>query len=169
MVARSPFREDGIWQAKHKKVRSQLGISPDFRPWTEAPSGQRPKLEGVTDNARYRDTIDIAWAAALMKNPMSPLPFYVNFSQCPTRKPWSSALRCLTTSTKVYDFARDKVLSSEELLLLQGIPAPDLKLHMFSESSLLHAVGEAMFCPCIGAIMLGVYLNPHAPWWQTSG
>ncbi len=150
-------------------MRSEIGKSPGYRPWTEPASGPRPKLEGVVDNARYRDCIDIAWAVALERNPENPLPWYVCYSQCPTRKPWSSSLRCLTTSSRIYDFARDKVLSSEELLLLQGFPAPDLKLDMFTESSLQHAVGEAMFCPCIGAVLLGVYLNPRAPWLQTIG
>jgi hypothetical protein len=154
------------WMKKHKTVRSAAGISPNFRPWTEPPAGTpSPALRGVPNNPRFRDCIDIAWAHALKKPEAERLPLYCNFSQCPSRKPWSQSIRCLTTSTKYYDFSRDTVISPEETLLVHGFPAPELSLDMFSEKDLVHAVGETMSLPCVGAIMLGLFLNPCAPWW----
>ncbi len=158
----------GKWITKHLLARSHLGVSPQFRPWTQPPAGTSvPELRGVPDNPRYRDCIDIAWAVALQKPEAQRLPLYCNFTQCPSRAPWSQKLRCLTTSTKYYDFQRDTVICPEETLMLQGHPATDLRLGMFSKSTLVHAVGEAMSCPCVGAIILGMYLNSRAPWWAT--
>ena len=161
-----PCEDDGLWEKKHEQFRSFAKIPPSSMPWTQPLSGTPPTLQGVPNNVRYHDCINIAWAVALKREPDDRLPLYVNFSQCASRAPWSRHIRCLTTSSKVYDFSRDKVLTVEETLLLQGIPAPDLNLTMFNEGSLAHAVGEAMCCPCVGAIMLGFYLNRFAPWWE---
>ncbi len=64
----------------------------------------------------------------------------------------------------MYDFERDAVISAAEAMLLHGMPAPDLRLDMFSCSTLATAIGECMAGPSIGTILLAVFLNDLAPW-----
>ena len=108
--------------------------------------------------------INIAWASRPAKH--LKLPYYVNISQCPSRAQWASDLKCLTTSSRVYDFGRDCMISATECAMLQGIPACEVDFSMFSNAALFNATGSAMCAPCIGTIMLTVWLNPEAVWWK---
>jgi hypothetical protein len=153
------------WVDKHKRVRSALGVSPGYNPWTEPQDGRpRPTLRGVPPNKRYVDTINLAWAS---RPPESrSLPFFVNFSQCPTRSPWGPHMKTLTTSSKVYDFKRDRVFTPFECLLFHGFPVNKLDFTMFEQTKLMDATGEMMSCPCLGSVLLGIYLNSNGPWWR---
>lgn len=153
-----PLYELG-WKMLSAKMRSQLNMSPNFRPWTSDP-GHR--LVGVPPSLRMRDCIDIAWAAG----PQS-FPFHVDISQCVSRKKWSVEGQCLTTQSLVYDFEHDQVWSPTCLLALQGLPVGDLKLDTLSSVELKDLAGEGMFVPCLAMIITGVFLNVHAPWWET--
>ncbi len=154
------------WQKKHLKLRSQWGTSPSYQPWTQ-PNGNRPKprLTNVPPNPRFVDCINLAWAAR-PKSQRS-LPWFCNYTQCPTRTPWGPTIKTLATSSRVYDFGRDCSVSASEAMLLQGYPIDALDLTMFKkQGALFRAVGEGMTCPCIGSLVLSVYLNPMAPWWR---
>jgi hypothetical protein len=64
----------------------------------------------------------------------------------------------------MYDFERDAMVTAPELMLVHGLPSPDLDLSMFSNASLMVAVGESMSAASIGTVMLAIYLNELAPW-----
>jgi hypothetical protein len=153
------------WKDKHKLVRSKLGVSPTYKPWTERKSGP-PGLLGVpADNPRYLDCLDLAWSSRKAK--CRSLPFYCDYSQCPTRSPWGESIRTFTTSSRSYDFQRERVVSPVEGLALHGVPVHSFDWTMFkSESMFFTALGESMSCPCVGSILLSVYLNRSAPWWR---
>ena len=155
---------DEKWQDNHKVVRATLGISPSFKPWTQAP-GTPPRLSGVPDSARMRDLIDIAWSSRHRKH--RTLPFYCDISQCASRMKWGTELGCMTTSARIYDFGQDKVLSSFDMFLLQGLPAREMHFVEGSHRQLYKLAGEGMFCPSVSMLMLAVRLNPLAPWWAT--
>jgi site-specific DNA-cytosine methylase len=166
-TAKIRAESDG-WKDKHKQMRSKFGISPTHRPWTAPSSGVRPELKGVPHNARFTDCLDLAWASRKVR--LRSLPFYCDYTQCPTRTPWGPVLRTFTTSSRTYDFQRDRVVSPTEGLALHGFPIYKYDWTMFkSESSFYTALGESMSCPCVGSVLLAVYLNRHAPWWQRGG
>ncbi len=163
-MASGRSKEKGDWHNKHLAVRAKLTVSKDYRPWSCPRGKPAPLMEGVPNNPRYVDVLDIAWSSRKPK--LRTLPFFCNISQCPSRAPWGTELKCLTTSSRVYDFSRDRLITAPEAMLLQGHPACDLDLSMFASGTLFTAVGEAMAAPSIATVMLAVYLNPLAEWWQ---
>jgi hypothetical protein len=155
------------WVDKHRRLRTQMKLSPTYSPWTRPPaSGARrpPLLTGVPANRRFADVINIAWASRPIER--RTLPFFCNYTQRPTRTPWGTSIKTLTTSSRVYDYGRDRTITPAEALLLHGHPVLEMDLSMFSASSLFHSVGESMCCPCVGSLLLAFYLNPHGAWWK---
>jgi hypothetical protein len=114
----------------------------------------------VPPSKRMREALDIAWAAG-----PKTFPLYIDLSQCISRKKWGSEGFCLTTTSLIYDFEMDQVWSPKAHLALQGHPVTDLSLEGFSQSDLKDLAGEGMFIPCVGMLMLAIFLNPHSPWW----
>ena len=111
--------------------------------------------------------LDLAWGS---RPPGSgTLPWYCDVSQCASRSPWGSSIGCLTTSSRFYDFSRDCVINGLEAFQLQGFPATAMEFEGLSAAQLFNLSGEGMSCPCVGMVMLAVFLNPLAPWWVGSG
>lgn len=86
-------------------------------------------------------------------------------SQCVSRRPWGASVTCLTTCTELYSFRREGFVSGSGLLALQGIPTevPTGELDSAEKANL---AAEAMFAPNIASLLLGVFLNRAAPWWE---
>ncbi len=155
----------GKWTRKHLEVRAKLGISTEHQPWTRpSDSSRAPRMVGVPCNPRYYGAIDLAWASRKPKH--RSFPYYVDISQCPTRAKHGEDIKCLTTSARVYDFRRDRIVCAPEAMQLQGLPAPDLQLGMFRSAALFSAVSEAMAAPSVASLLLAIYLNPLATWWS---
>ena len=148
------------WVGLSKQVRSKMGISPTYSPWTS--TGKL--LTGVPKSKRMLDAMNIAWASRPV--PERTLPVYMDLPQCVRRKTWGPAVPCLTRSTILYDFASDQVVPTAGLLALLGFPVSDLDLSGLSESDLADLTGEGFFLPCVGAILASIFLNPAGPWWH---
>ena len=149
------------WESIHKKLRAQLRLSPKYRPWTE--QGEK-KLAFVPQSPRMREAIDLAWPSRLVGS--RPLPFFIDLSQCASRRRWGQMLPCLTTSSVFYSYEDDRVLSKEAHLILQGFPVDDLVLTGLTPSNVGDLAGEAMSLPCLATILIAVVLNPAASWWN---
>ena len=150
------------WVDKHKIVRARLGLSANYRPWTQPAVGEPPKLLGVR-SATAREVLDLAWASRPKEG--RTFPFFVDISQCATRATWGPTLGCQTRSTRIYDFEQDRVLNVMDMLLLQGLPSTSMAMCNSRETEAHLFAGEGMFIPCLASIVLGIYLCPSAPWW----
>ena len=151
------------WEQTHKQYRAKMKISPDDRPWTAAGK----LLRGVPPSPRMREAIDLAWSS---RPPAErTLPFYLDLSQCITRKRWSAkGGLCLTTGALYYDYRHDTVWPQESHLALQGLPMKDIEISFLTPAQCADLAGEAIFLPCMATLMAGIFLNPFAAWWSES-
>ena len=107
------------WRHLTLKVRSDLGIPADARPF----QSRRQTRLVASMSARQRDVLDVAEAVRLYRRiPLAG--FYCDISQCVTSKPWGS-LGVLCTSSVVYDFEHDCMLSELGMLAAQGYPVAE--------------------------------------------
>ena len=184
MPLQDPLLASGVWVDLSIKMRAIFSMSPKHCPWTgfaqsssasgsaQSNSAQTgcacralPRLAGVGDSRRVRELLDIAWGSR--PHGQRTYPFYADYSQQVDRKPWGVAPPCLTTSTALYSYKADAVVTGTGLLALQGMAVSDVPaLTSLSDKDKTDLAGEAMFVPNVATILLAVFLNPESPWWS---
>ena len=90
--------------------------------------------------------------------------------QCIQRGPWGGC-DCLLTGSMVYSYELDCVMTPEHHVAINGMPSGlnfEFKSMPGSDSGVRQLAGEALSCPCISIILMGLYCNDLAPWWQGS-
>eukprot|EP00959_Pyramimonas_sp_CCMP1952_P475295 9504103-Pyramimonas_sp.AAC.3 len=142
-------------------------------------------LRGVPCRPNIHDILDCAWAArmsTMRKNnrrkstdlgldaPADMVAagrkgWFANISQSVARSPWKEGTGTMLTSSMLYSFEMDYVLSGSDMMRLQGWPAITDLSH-FSSNQLRKLSGEGFSLPCIAAILYPFYLCPTMPWWQ---
>ena len=91
---------------------------------------------------------------------------WANPSQSVSRKPWSVGKPATTTtSSELYSFEHNAVLSGNATLTAMGHPSNSAPRGKFSERSLRCFAGESFSVPIVAMITHAIYVNPHAPWW----
>ncbi len=112
-----------------------------------------------------RDLIEIAWASRRPKRRV--LPFFADLSQCASRQVWGSQVSTLATSARIFDFALQRLLDHNEILVLQGYAPSMVRIPpRVSQSNLAHAIGNGMFLPSLAKYLVSVFLMDTAPWWR---
>ncbi|CAE7321342.1 unnamed protein product [Symbiodinium sp. CCMP2592] len=145
----------------------------DMKPWT-------PHMQGVglPKSQRVLEVLDLfAWQALLQRTTASValrMSFadkktmlqdaYVDVSQnpkfCSVNSP-GKPVGCLTTSTILYSYGRDRVLIPQEYMLLQGhrrgykLPA--------SGNQVRQLAGEGICLPVLGVVIWAMYLVKGLP------
>lgn len=91
---------------------------------------------------------------------------YADVSQNPVRSPWTGSqgiTHCLTTSSLLYTFARQRVVLPIELMYFQGhsreIRIPPGML----QASLRDLAGEGMCLPCLGTLIYSLFVTQLLP------
>ena len=144
-------------------------MSPGHQPWTK-PKGERapPQLIGVPRSVRSVDVLNIAWGSRPAKR--RKFPWYCDYTQCISRKSYGPTAKCLTKTTRVYDFKRDTIILPGEAWQMQGLPTPGTAelLCDLEATPMFKLAGQGFFCPSIGTILLALFLNPEAPWWPAT-
>ena len=166
------------WQRESQEMRQQLGVSSECRPWTGRASFQGlglPKTDRILDlldlftikrckdaNHSLRDNLEEFMAGQ-----------YMDVSQSLHRKAHTNAQGCnhaLTTSSLLYSFTRDSVVTGRELLLFHGQPRSlSLPVDM-AESQIMQLAGEGMTIPSLASVLWCVFLCrqfPDVPWHET--
>ncbi|CAE7034324.1 unnamed protein product [Symbiodinium sp. CCMP2592] len=90
---------------------------------------------------------------------------YLDLSQSVSRNAHTNKFgisHCLSTSSLIYSFARDSVLTGRELMLIQGQPKT-LSLPDLSESVIGQLAGEGMALPCLASVIWCIYLTKQFP------
>lgn len=159
------------------KARDQLGMAAAAKPWTGRPETQ---LRGLPEHAeRVKDLLDIAyWEHRAAQGDMASgdacpekvvAGLWANISQDVSRCPWCvGSIPTFTTSSEMYSFTHDCVLSGHAHLRLMGYPDSASMEGDFREKELKQFAGEAFSVPCISLVLNAYYLNPWAPWWRNS-
>jgi hypothetical protein len=156
------------WTKDSQFTREQLEVSRHWCPLTERKP--KPKLSGSTPSPRVLDVLNVAECVRL-KRGLGKEDFYCNFTQSVLRAPWG-AMRCLCTSTFVYDFERDRVLCPLEHLALQGLPTRHIAEKLasigedYTDREFAKLSGQGFFIPSIGSVLMAFFLNFDSPWWS---
>ncbi len=155
------------WRAISVRTRTSLGQSSSYKPLTA--SGYEfcsiPK-----HRERIKDCLEVGVATLDPKTRSSVLAsgFYVDTSQCVSRKRWSTFIKTLCQGTTFYDVHQQRYLTGMEHLALMGWPLELLsKFEGLSEHRIRSVAGEGMFAASIAAVLLAVILNPHGRWWAS--
>ena len=153
------------WKFHSATVRSRLGMAPSSAPWTKPKGKPGPLMSGVSKTSRALDILDVAWGSRPKAE--RSLPFFVDLSQCVSHRPWGTSPPCLATSTCLYDYSADGMVTSAGKLALQGWPVAETAALQAaqSETSLGDLAGEAMFLPNVASLLLAVFLSRDGPWW----
>jgi hypothetical protein len=142
------------------KLRSELGISDTYKPWTST-----NRILGFSATPRNLESLDVAWAARDVDE--RTLPWFCDLNPDISRKPFGNSLGALLQTSRVYDFARKTIISAPECVLLHGMPAGELVYPpQLTPRKLYAMVGESLHSPSVGTVILSLFLNSHAPWWN---
>ena len=61
--------------------------------------------------------------------------------------------------------SRECIFPVLEHLLLQGF-SQELEYRVLTEQKRRECAGDSMFLPTVASVLLAVFLNPMAPWWE---
>ena len=142
--ASSPYAN---WRMKSAAARHHEGMSQYSEPWTGAHAGR-----AAAATERVRDLINANWVRARRQHPAVPneelmKDLTVDLSQCVSRamplyKQWPT----LTTSTTLYHYGDDSVISSKAHMKVLGWPLARLA-PCFSEHDLRDLAGDGISLP----------------------
>lgn len=156
------------WKSKSKTVRSALQIPESCNPFTE----RGLVMAGITNSPRQLDLLNVSYAAwqrhKAERRPSASVPagWFVDLSQYVARRPWGPALRCLTRSSIIADFAQLRLLSPMEFMAMHGWPVREIQFAKLSCRSLYDLAGGQMKLSAIGSIVLAIDLNEHGSYWR---
>ena len=163
------------WKVDSKAFRSSLGVSENYKPWTS----RRSFLGvGLPASERVLDVLDCYVAAELQENSGRADECarvdvravmdgkFIDVSQGVKRGTHtnkSGFVRTFTTSTVLYDFSRDCVLTGYEMLLLHGFPRDFVIPPEIPETEVRKVAGEGMSIPSLAAVIWCLYLTRQFP------
>ena len=157
------MNEEREWPKHHEKLRQRFQL-PAGQPWTD----QGGKCNGV-HAARGRDVVNLSYAM-LLKNGVAPHmvgSYLVDISQSLNRKAFGQKVRNLTTSSSLFCFAKDRLLSAQEHFSVLGMPT--VNLSEVSDHQARELAGQAMAAPCIALPLLIVALSLPGVWTPSRG
>lgn len=151
------------WKADSITFRNKWNVLPQFAPWTSRPEF---KAKGIRLTPRTKDLIDCCAIQFMKTNnvaakdlPNAMKTMFLDLSQSLNRRAYTinGVNRCLTTSTCMYSFGRDRLVTPLETLYFQGFPK-SLKMPLgVSQSDMKDMAGEGMTLPCLASVMWGVW------------
>ncbi len=158
-------QEFPTWKLDALKFRNSLEVSVDFKPFT-APVGQSPPvIRGMKPTERVLNILDVIAASRLIDCKKSEVVtsnwkrgLFADVSQNVGRRVFSSLkgeVKCLTTTSQIFNFETSRMLLSREHARLQGFPTMDFS--MMSDSEIRTATGESFAMPCITFVVGAVF------------
>ena len=167
----STKEDDTSWRTQSNAWRTQLGVPFDFHPFTTSKGFVGKGLHGSS-----KRTFDMVDCTAMehckrFKCTVGTLRQHVgdlllDYSQAHVRRPYSNkqgVARTLTTSSTLYHFGQDRVLTGLEHLLLQGY---DIGVNIpegMSQAELKKCAGEGISLPVLGSVVWALYMAGTLP------
>ena len=151
--------------------RFARGIPGDMQLYTTRPGVQ---LRGLCHSQRQCEYLDVQYAGVKLANPsMSHKEIITNLwgnpsqSVCRAPKPSSElGVGVITTSTSLYSFERDVVISGEGLVKLHGWDKHVAPLERFNENECRSLAGDSVSVPIAALMQCAMVYNPYAAWWR---
>lgn len=161
------------------KWRSDLGVSPNYSPWTSHAGFKGLGLPTGQGRKRVIDLIDLTAMQICKRAKLSPRcgktamkqilkDSLVDVSQSHARPSFSNSdgtARCLCTGSELYSFRQDRIVHPRRHLMLQGHPESVIAPNGFTNSDLRAIAGESIALPCLGCLIWAIITTigfPHA-------
>ena len=125
---------------------------------------QKPEKTEGPKLLKSLQKLDVSKRALRLKALMQDM--YVDVSQNPARRAWTNhagVSKCLTTTTCMYSFGRDRVCLPVELLFLQGHTREVILPGKMSQNAIKNLAGEGMCLPCLGSLLYCLRLTKLLP------
>ncbi len=154
------------WKIYSETLRTKIGLRQTDKPWS---SRRGVALRGVPRCPRMVDVIDVAFHISTKptQEPVSEAEaaklqtLIVDYSQNLSFKTWGHHVPCLTTSTQIYMYGRDRILVDAERFRVMGFGNVDLS--NISPSALRDLSGEAMAVYTISELASAILLQLRFP------
>ncbi len=116
---------------------------------------------------RWRDVLEVAFASVPHEQRAQALAggFYIDLSQCVSRKKWGFKCFTMTSSTVLYDLGRQTICTGRQHLALQGFP-DEVQTGDLEDGEIRKLAGQAIFLPNLATVLLAVFLCDTVPWWD---
>ena len=166
VVKHNPFSKK--WTADKFEARSKLKMADGLMPWTEF---AKPQCNILMRSERCVEVANVAWFKLrrqykAIKQMQLRQNAWCDISQNVTRTPCSwGVLPVYTTSSLIYSYERDLVLSGSAHLMSMGWPSESHPMGDFSDCACRSLSGDSCSVPCTALVMCSCILNPWAPWW----
>ena len=152
------------WVGIHKRCKADLKDMPELS-WSK-----EKKLTGLAKVPRVVEAVDIAYlryhaaevAAGRANRSDSKLlacPWFLDTTQCISRKAHCDHIRGMCSSSVFYSFALDRILTPKEHLLALGWGEGALNLTPVTQAQVRELAGESMSVPCIALLLHCVALQ----------
>lgn len=158
------------WRVQIAEWRKSLALPSGVRVWSHL-----MEAKGLNVTERVGEILEIVAAVKLVEsgvNILQDLPFshkkellkhvYCDVSQNPKFKSHTNQegiTGCLTTSTLLYSFGRDRVVLPVELAMIQGHRRGFKFPPEMPSSKIRDLMGEGMNLPCLGTVVWCLYLT----------
>ena len=158
------------WVVDSVKWRSALQMPKGYHPYSTK-IDQQPRAAGFSGqpSKRVLDLLDCAAVELCKRRKISVTQakpalkdVLIDVSQSHIRRPFSddrNIARCLTTSSRLFNFGQARMVSALEHLLLQGYDRSVEVPRNVGPSDLRSMAGEGIALPCLATIMWAVLLT----------
>jgi len=155
------------WKTHSRALRHQHNLPASSAPWTSR--FPKVRLVGLPQTPRTLDIVDTSLAVFLKKFPNLSLSqvtkgLFVNTSQGVQRTQICYSFPTPTTSSCVYSYEKDQVISGRSTMKLIGFPDSLLPREIFRDSQYRDLSGNAYSAPIMGLIVAALYSQPWATW-----
>ena len=158
------------WRSRSVDARRARKLPSDSKLWTSRPE---VKLRGLPDSQRQRDYLDVLFGSAVVQNPgVDAASLAKNLWGDPSQnvdripKKHKKGVGTLTTSTALYSFECDAVLSGAAGIQLMGWHRGAAPMEQVSESTARNLAGDSFSVPLAALMQCALFWNPHTPWWS---
>ena len=157
------------WKVDCHEIRDKIDMGYDETPWS---GREHVAMHGVGLTPRHVNMIDTVWGYACEKASVYRLAknvddvaqdLYCDLSQNLHLGAFGSIHRiALLTSSRIYSYSCDRVLSPDSLLKTLGYNTP-VSFATMPESSTMNLIGEALPLPCLGALLYPLLMSVQMP------
>ena len=153
------------WEKHSSRIRAELHVEKDSAPWT---SKADIRLSGVSNSARQRDLLNVAWEARVAwgkgckRTDDLKRDFWLDLSQTVTMKPWTDQLKGFRGRGHMYSFEMDRCLDPVDEMRMLGWP----KSSVISTppGDVLYMAADSTSLPMTTLVPAAIWTSVHGLW-----
>ena len=152
-------KENAVWQKLSVEVRTSLGVSQNYSPWT---GGANFAGEGLSLTQRVVDILNVVAIkvmqadASRRSGPQCLEHVYVDVSQSHARLNFTrrnGLTGAFTTATELYSYKEDRVVLPHEMMWMHGFPVDCSVPSTISPGAFKDMIGNGMSLPSLATMV----------------